>query len=109
MRPVFDPERAAIRRIADAALARLPLMRRRAFRRLFLNGAGEIKAEAIPVLADLRRFCKGTVSTFDPDPRVHAMLEGRREVFWRIIGFLNVDEAEVLKLVEAYETESDDA
>jgi hypothetical protein len=101
--------RAAIRRIADAALARLPLMRRRAFRAAFLNGQGELRSEMIPVLADLRRFCKATVSTFDPDPRVHAMLEGRREVFWRIIGFLNVDEAEVLKLVEAYETESDDA
>lgn len=109
MRPVFDPERAALRRLADAALARLPLMRRRNYRAAFLNGHGEIRAEMVPVLADLRRFCKGTISTFDPDPRVHAMLEGRREVFWRIIGFLNVDEAEVLKLVETHETESDDA
>lgn len=109
MRPVFDPERAAIRRAADRMLARTPLMRRRAYRRLFLNGEGKIKSDAVPVLAELRRFCCATGSNFDPDPYVHAMREGRREVFWRIMTWLSVDEAEVLKLVEAYETESDDA
>lgn len=37
------------------------------------------------VLKDLAHFCRGDRSTFDKDPQVHALLEGRREVFLRIM------------------------
>lgn len=36
------------------------------------------------VLADLARFCRANESTFHTDPRAHAVLEGRREVWLRI-------------------------
>jgi hypothetical protein len=36
------------------------------------------------VLKDLARFCRAHKSTFHEDPRVHAMAEGRREVWLRI-------------------------
>jgi hypothetical protein len=36
------------------------------------------------VLEDLKQFCRAESSTFNPDPRVHALLEGRREVYLRI-------------------------
>ena len=36
------------------------------------------------VLDDLRKFCRDGESTFHEDPRKHALLEGRREVFLRI-------------------------
>lgn len=36
------------------------------------------------VLEDLAKFCRAHESTFHPDPRIHAALEGRREVFLRI-------------------------
>lgn len=36
------------------------------------------------VIADLARFCRADRSSFHPDPRVHALLEGRREVYLRI-------------------------
>lgn len=36
------------------------------------------------VLQDLARFCRASQSTFHPDPRVHAVAEGRREVWLRI-------------------------
>jgi len=51
------------------------------------------------VMLELSRFCRGKGSTFHPDARVHALLEGRREVFLRIKDFvdLTVDE-----LVEKY-------
>jgi len=42
------------------------------------------------VLADLARFCRVHESTFDADPRVHAMLEGRREVALRILNHLQM-------------------
>ena len=36
------------------------------------------------VLQDLAKFCRAETTTFDPDPRIHAVLEGRREVWLRI-------------------------
>jgi hypothetical protein len=36
------------------------------------------------VLEDLAQFCRANQSCFDPDPRIHAVLEGRREVWLRI-------------------------
>ena len=47
------------------------------------------------VLADLANFCRAGKSTFDPDPRVHALLEGRKEVWLRIANHLNLTEAEL--------------
>lgn len=36
------------------------------------------------VIADLMRFCRARDSTFHVDPRAHACLEGRREVWLRL-------------------------
>ncbi len=36
------------------------------------------------VLKDLARFCRAHESTYHPDPRAHAVLEGRREVWLKI-------------------------
>lgn len=43
------------------------------------------------VMKDLARFCRGYKSTFHADPRLHAMLEGRREVFLRILYHTQLD------------------
>lgn len=42
------------------------------------------------VLMDLVRFCRGTRPCFDEDPRIHALLEGRREVLLRINEHMNL-------------------
>ena len=42
------------------------------------------------VMKDLADFCRANTSAFHPDPRVHAMLEGRREVWLRIQKYLNL-------------------
>ena len=44
------------------------------------------------VLKDLCDFCRAQDSTFHADPRLHAVLEGRREVWLRITKHLNLDE-----------------
>lgn len=44
------------------------------------------------VLADLAKFCRAQESTFHPDPRVHAALEGRREVWLRLCQHLELSE-----------------
>jgi hypothetical protein len=49
------------------------------------------------VLEDLSRFCRGKESTFHPDPRVHALQEGRREVLLRILDYLTLSPEELLK------------
>lgn len=82
-------------------LRRLWNARRAAAYRACLTGDdGRPTPQGERMLADLRNFCRGNASTFDPDPRIHALLEGRREVLLRIINFLNVDSAELAKLVE---------
>lgn len=54
----------------------------------------EVLSEEAPqvemVLADLKRFCRASESCFHPDPRIHAMLEGRREVWLHIERFLKL-------------------
>jgi len=49
------------------------------------------------VLADLSSFCRAEESTFNPDARVHAVLEGRREVFLRIQSHLNLSSEDLWK------------
>lgn len=47
------------------------------------------------VLADLAKFCRAQESTFHPDARVHAVAEGRREVWLRIQQHLNLSEEDL--------------
>lgn len=49
------------------------------------------------VLKDLARFCKANETTFHEDPRIHAVLEGRREVFLRILNHINLTSEQFLK------------
>lgn len=50
------------------------------------------------VLIDLAKFCRANASCFDPDPRLHAVLEGRREVFLRITQHLNLTTDQLVSL-----------
>lgn len=49
------------------------------------------------VLEDLARFCRAGETTFHPDPRVHALMEGRREVWLRIKEHLDLDLEDLLR------------
>lgn len=67
--------------------------RQSAYRTLFSGPIADI------VLADLAVFCRAATSTFHPDPRVHAVAEGRREVWLRIQNHLNLSDEQMLELV----------
>lgn len=69
--------------------------RKGAYCRVF-NGEGDAKA----VLKDLARFCRAHATTFHPDPRAHAVAEGRREVWLRIAQHLQLDEDQLWELYE---------
>jgi len=66
--------------------------RKRDYGHAFLSPAGQ------GVLQDLATFCRATESCFDPDPRVHAVAEGRREVWLRIQRHLNLTSEQLFLL-----------
>ena len=53
---------------------------------------------AVHVLKDLARFCRASESTFNPDERMHAVLEGRREVWLRIQEHLQLTPEQIYAL-----------
>lgn len=57
---------------------------------------------AKPVLADLRVFCNGTKSSFSSDALEMARMEGRREVFNRIMNFLKIEYSQFYEYEEDY-------
>lgn len=72
---------------ADNKLREQFILRQRAYRTTF-NADSE--ADRI-VMQDLSRFCRADESTFHQDPRIHAVLEGRREVFLRIMDHIGMN------------------
>ena len=73
--------------------ARRFLMRRRHnYRLAFLSPPGQ------EVLRDLAAFCRANETTFHPDARLHAVAEGRREVWLRIANHLNMPPDELWAL-----------
>lgn len=50
------------------------------------------------VLIDLAKFCRANETCFNADPRMHAVLEGRREVWLRIQQHLNLSTPELFSL-----------
>ena len=68
---------------AEQMAALEPLRQRKAaYQIMFGNDFGRLKTNLVE--QDLVRFCRAETSCFDPDPRKHAVLEGRREVWLRI-------------------------
>lgn len=81
--------------------------RRRAYRLAFGSVAGQA------VLIDLASFCRAAEPCWHEDPRKHALLEGRREVFLRIQQHLRLSEEQLYALYAGHQfkplTENDDA
>jgi hypothetical protein len=80
----------------DAAVKQL-LARQGAYRR-FWEGK-PVGDDLAIVRADLKAFCRGDVTPWDADPRVHALLTGRYEVYLRIMQHVTLSQDQ---LVEAY-------
>lgn len=58
-------------------------------------------ADNTAVLKDLAKFCRALESTFHPDPRIAAQLDGRREVFLRIQQHLQLSTEQLWALLGA--------
>jgi hypothetical protein len=70
------------------------------YQRVFFDNDGTPSLSARKVLADLRKFCRVDRSTFEADPRAHALLEGRREVALRILTMLGIRGEDIAPFVE---------
>ena len=66
--------------------------RRTAYVKTFDSPFGE------EVIQDLAKFCRAHESTFHADPRVHAVAEGRREVWLRLQHHLQLTDEQLWKL-----------
>lgn len=55
------------------------------------------------VLYDLAKFCRADETCFHEDPRLHAVLEGRREVFLRIQKHLNLTPEQLYALYAGHQ------
>ena len=86
--------------IAERVQRMLNSRRAHHYRETFLGPDGTPHVHARKVLADLNRFCRVNASAFDADPRIHALIEGRREVALRILTLLNIDSATIAQFVE---------
>lgn len=83
------------------------LLRRKAYRSVFLGEDGKPTPDAQVVLSDLARFCRLHRSTSIVSPQTRQtdvpasfQAEGRREVILRVLGHLHVDDADLVRLTE---------
>lgn len=67
-------------------------------RRSYLLTFNKQSPAAQEVLIDLARFCRANESCFNSDPRIHAVLEGRREVWLRITQHLHLTPEQLFAL-----------
>ena len=93
-----NPTALKVQQLASRIVNRLRLRRKRAYVALLMPNGTEPVGDAAIVLRDLRDFCRGNRSSFDADPYVTALLEGRREVWLRIIAQLHLTEAQIVRL-----------
>ena len=76
-------------------LTKLFFVRHRAYKDTFNSPQGK------QVLADLRKFCRATLPTANVDSvNTTYLLEGRREVFLRIMSHLQLTEDDIYNLNE---------
>lgn len=64
----------------------------KAYKQVFRSPSGAF------VFNDLAQFCRAYQPTFDKDPRLSAVLEGRREVILRIMQYMELSDQELIDL-----------
>lgn len=101
---IFDPEVASAEEdrayeakvVEDDRVVSFLRRRKEAYARVF--SAGDTAEDDIAfVLQDLSHFCRAYTSTFNAkNPKVQDLLEGRREVYYRIVENLRLSHDDLL-------------
>jgi len=94
-------------------IRKLIFRRRQAYRALF-TADDALRPAAQIVLSDLRRFCRATSTpavvshvTQNIDPMASAIAIGRQEVWHRIMQHIHVSDADLYRLVENEEDQTE--
>ena len=91
----FDDETTDIQGAIDEQTAELKdglSQRQQAYRAVFEGPHGDM------VKRDLARYCRAFKSTFNPNPHIASKLDGRREVYLRILEHLELSDEELWAL-----------
>lgn len=104
--------REETRKLVEFAHRRIAMLRARTYKRAFYEGDA-VSIDGERVLADLREFARIGRASFPVatdaggrmDPIKLARFEGRREVVWRILEHINLDEAAIQLFVEVSDDE----
>ncbi len=80
--------------------ARRILNKRLSYRQCFCNPDGSLTSAGKRVFRDLALYCGAYKTTFRPDAREHALMEGRRQVFLKMQAMLELPDEEFLKSIE---------
>lgn len=75
-------------------LKRFFTRRQTSYRKVFNTQSTDV----IEVLHDLAKFCRAHETAFDPDPRITALFQGRREVWLRLEHHLQLTSDEFWQL-----------
>ena len=94
----FDDEDKRLREDLSFKTKDMLAFRQQAYQQVFNPESSFVKE----VMKDLVKFCRAESTTFHADPRIHAVLEGRRETYLRIQQHLNKPIDELLKLLGGY-------
>lgn len=82
--------------LREAAGRLFDFLKRR--RQAYMQTFGHNNFASQEVLIDLAKFCRANETTFHPDPRVSAVLQGRHEVWLRIINHLHLSSEQLFAL-----------
>lgn len=75
--------------------------RKRNYQLAFMSPAGQ------DILIDLAKFCRAGETCFHPDPRLHAVAEGRREVWLRIQNHLHLSSEQLYQIYSGNQIKAD--
>lgn len=77
----------------------------RAYKNVF-DGSNEYTKE---VIKDLKKFCRADTPTFTQgDPHMTSLLEGRREVWNRIMKYIDISEEELKRIDKEMEEQEEE-
>lgn len=86
------------------SLNKMLFKKSRAYKALF----NKENVYAKEILKDLRKFCRADAPTFTPgDPHMTSLLEGRREVWNRIMKYIDISEEELKRIDKEMEEQEE--
>jgi len=92
---LLESEEAKNKTNQDEKIRQVLYERKQAYFRLF--GGAAMPGDKATVLKDLSWFCHGDRTPWHDNPRIHALISGRNEVYRRITDFLELSMDDLIR------------